>query len=105
MKKKDIIFIIFWVIGALFLIALFISPFSAQKIYLLLSKISLYNTVSLKHVDHEHGEEEKELVYFENEFVNQPYANPMDSSIELIQLSLSLTVLFLLVVQFRRMSR
>ncbi|MCS7243458.1 MAG: hypothetical protein RMJ36_01820 [Candidatus Calescibacterium sp.] len=102
MKKVTIIF---WVILSLFLIALFISPFSAQKIYLLLSRTSLYNTIDLKYKHTHETDEAKELVYFENEFVNQPYANPMDSSIELIQLSLSLTVLSLLVIQFRKVSR
>ncbi|MCS7164719.1 MAG: hypothetical protein RMJ51_00315 [Candidatus Calescibacterium sp.] len=79
---------------------LFISPFFSKNIYVLLSKTSLYNSYSLQFIQNE--DEEKEFVYFENEFVSQPYTSPMESSIELIQLSLSFLVLSFLLNTLRK---
>lgn len=75
-----------------------------KKVYFILSKTSLYDTVSLKEIEHEHhdDDEEKELVYFEDEFKNQPYANPLPSSVNLIQLSLSLIILAFVINRLKK---
>lgn len=83
------------ILGILLIVFVF-SPIFSKKIYLILSKTSLYNTTSYS-VIHEHDDEEKELAYFENEFNLQPYVNPMESSIQLIQLSISLLILSLFI--------
>ncbi|MFN3478699.1 MAG: hypothetical protein ACK4ZM_04990 [bacterium] len=75
-----------------------------KKVYFILSKTSLYDTVSLKETgfeDHDH-DDEKGLVYFEDEFKNQPYANPLPSSVALIQLSLSLTILAFVINRLKK---
>lgn len=92
-KRKEIINMVILFLLGFFLIFLVFTPVFHKNVYLVLSKTSLYNTFSLMEEKHEDEEEEKELVYFEDEFKNQPYANPLPSSIELIQLSLTFAIL------------
>lgn len=102
-NKKNIKLLISFLVG-LGLISLIISPFVGKKIYFLLSKTSLYNTVSLKFTEEEHHEHthEEEFVFFEDEFKSQPYANPLPSSVEIIQLSLSFFILAFLINQLKK---
>lgn len=101
--KKNVIKKIIITIICCTSVFLFISPFFSKNIYVLLSKTSLYNSYSLQFIQNDHHEdEEKEFVYFENEFVSQPYTSPMESSIELIQLSLSFLVLSFLLNTLRK---
>ncbi len=91
MRKNVLLIKILKLFFVIILLGLIIfSSFTKNKIYFLLSKTSLYDTISLSTLEHGHdedNEEEGQMAYFESEFNLQPYANPLPSSVELIQLS------------------
>ncbi|MEN3014818.1 MAG: hypothetical protein ABDH21_01985 [bacterium] len=100
-KIIKIAFLIFLIVFSLY------NAWFSKQIYSILSKTSLYDTTLMyyqKISQHDvHDEEEaRELVYFENEFVFQPYVNPLPSSIELVKLSLSLIILSLVIFVVRK---
>ncbi len=101
-KNKTVKDILFLIIGIACLILIF-SSFSYKKIYNILSKTSLYNSVNLVYTEHEHHHDEEEaLAYFETEFNLQPYAKPLPSSVNLIQLSACFIILSFLINKYRK---
>lgn len=101
--KNKIVKNIFYLIIVITCLILIFSSFSYKKIYSILSKTSLYNSVNLVYTEHEHHHDDEEaLTYFETEFNRQPYANPLDSSVKLIQLSTCFIILSLLINKYRQ---
>jgi len=103
---KDRKKILLKIIGVIFiglLIPFILSPYSTKFIGKILSFTPLSQSVSLDYSTHENeGHDEEVMSYFENEFEIQPYTRPFDSSIELIQLSLTFICLSLIINILRR---
>lgn len=101
-KNKTLKNILYLIISIACLV-LILSSFASKKIYYILSKTSLYNSVDLVYMENEHHHDEGEaLTYFETEFNLQPYASPLPSSVELIQLSACFIILSILINKYRQ---